>query len=300
MTIEQRRALRQFYRQQHPKPSQKACITWFYNEYNIRLSQSTVSESLSSRFASLDDNVAASTNPEGSRRRAVAWPRLEAVLFEWQKKIEERGGFTTGDILQEKAKQIWRSLPEYQGQPTPEFSLGWVSKFKVRHNIYSRIRHGEAGSVTQLAEDEMKAIQTVAGEFQEDDIYNMDETGLYWKMTPSKGLLSQQSQHGFKKEKDRISVAVCVNATGTDRFPPWFIRKAKTPRALRSIDVTAMGGVWRWNKKAWMNQFIMREWLTAFYQHVGSTRSILLTMDNFSAHIAAIESTPPPANIRII
>jgi hypothetical protein len=48
-----------------------------------------------------------------------------------------------------------------------------------------------------------------------------------------------------------------------------------------------------------MNQFIMAEWLKAFYLQVGTSRSILLTMDNFSAHIAAIESTPPP-NIRII
>jgi hypothetical protein len=61
-----------------------------------------------------------------------------------------------------------------------------------------------------------------------------------------------------------------------------------------------MGGVWRWNTKAWMNQFVIAEWLTAFYKHVGSTRRILLTMDNFSAHIVALESTPPPDNIRII
>jgi len=119
-------------------------------------------------------------------------------------------------------------------------------------------------------------------------------------MSLSKGLLSQQSQRGLKKEKNRISVAICVNATGTDRFPLWFIGKAKTPRALRNIDVSAMGGVWRWNKKAWMNQFIMKEWLTAFYCHCGLTRSILLTMDNFKAHIAAIQLAPPPPNIRII
>ncbi|PQM43556.1 hypothetical protein VC83_09683 [Pseudogymnoascus destructans] len=61
-----------------------------------------------------------------------------------------------------------------------------------------------------------------------------------------------------------------------------------------------MGGEWRWNKKAWMNQYIMAEWLQAFYLHIGSSRSVLLTMDNFPGHTAAIEIAPPPLNIRII
>lgn len=46
-----------------------------------------------------------------------------------------------------------------------------------------------------------------------------------------------------------------------------------------------------------MNTTIMSEWLQAFYQHIGS-REVLLTMDNFSAHISDLEMTPPP-NIRI-
>jgi hypothetical protein len=36
----------------------------------------------------------------------------------------------------------------------------------------------------------MKALQTVAGEYLEDDIYNMDEIGLFWNMLPSRGLFS--------------------------------------------------------------------------------------------------------------
>lgn len=303
ITLEQRLALRQFSQQNYPRPSQKACGIWFFDKYNIRLSQSTISESLSSRFESLDKAPTSSfPRLKGSRQRAVAWPEIELILFEWQKQIEAKGGVTSGEILQEKAKQIWKSLPQYSQQSMPEFSLGWISKFKARHQIKSQTRQGEIGSVPIHSEEEMKAIQTIAGEYQEEDIYNMDETGLYWKMSISRGLLTQQQQQhsGFKKEKDRVSIAFCVNCTGSDRLPPWIIGKSKQPRALRNIDVTAMGGVWKYNKKAWMNQFIMAEWLTAFYHHIGSTRSILLTMDNFSAHIAGLELSPPPQNIRII
>jgi DDE superfamily endonuclease len=93
---------------------------------------------------------------------------------------------------------------------------------------------------------------------------NINESGLYWRIMPSRGL-SSQSQAGIKKDKSRISLVFCVNATGIDLLPVWFISKAKTPRALRYISIPTMGGQWRWNKKAWMNTTIMIEWLKDFY-----------------------------------
>lgn len=47
-----------------------------------------------------------------------------------------------------------------------------------------------------------------------------------------------------------------------------------------------------------MDQIVMREWLLAFYSHIGK-RAVLLTMDNFAAHLAGLELAPPPPNIRI-
>src|SRR5439155_7705792 len=98
----------------------------------------------------------------------------------------------------------------------------------------------------------------------------------------------------------RLTVIVCCNANGTKKLRPWVIRKAKTPRALQRVNVSAMGAEWRWNKKAWMNQFIMKEWLTEFYTYIGSERCVVLLMDNFSAHEASVEQHPPPQNIHIV
>jgi hypothetical protein len=64
----------------------------------------------------------------------------------------------------------------------------------------------------------MKALRTIAGEYLEENIYNMDESGLFWKMMPSRGLATQ-SQAGLKKDKTRISLVFCVNASRTDRLP---------------------------------------------------------------------------------
>ncbi|RDW84504.1 hypothetical protein BP6252_02094 [Coleophoma cylindrospora] len=294
--VEERRALRRWAHRQRPKPTHKQCIEWFFEQYNHRLSQSSVSESLSKTFANLDDPTAIIST--SVRVRAGNWPELEAILWQWQLQLERQGGATTGDILREQAKKIWLQLPQATGQECPEFSSRWLEKFKKRHNIKERVRHGEVGSIPDQAEVEMKGLQTVAGEYNEEDIYNMDETGLYWRMLVSRGLLSQ-SRPSLKKDKARISLALCTNATGTDRLPVWIIGKAKTPRALKNVCISSMGGRWRWNKKAWMNSVIMSEWLQAFYSHVGFTRQVLLTMDNFSAHYTALEISPPPPNIRI-
>lgn len=115
----------------------------------------------------------------------------------------------------------------------------------------------------------MKSLQTVAKEYEEENVYNMDETGLFWKIVPSRGLLSQ-SPPGVKKDKSRVSLAIYVNATGSDLLPIWIIGKYKTSRALQGIRVATMGGGWRWNKRAWMNTEVMCDWLQEFYQHIGT------------------------------
>lgn len=293
ITHTQRKALRIWYFRQQPRPTHKGCIAWFETEFGHKLSQSTISESLSGRFAYLDSIEDSSA----SRNRTANWEELEKVLYEWFKTLELRGANISGDLLVEKARHIWGSLPQYQHTPPPQFSSGWLHRFKQRFNIKQRNHHGEAASVDEKASIEMAAIRTLAGSYAEDDIYNMDETGLFWRMSPSRGLTTQ-SRPGSRKDKTRISIVCCANASGSDRFPLWFIGKARQPRALRSINISAMGGQWQSNSKAWMNSFIMKDWLLAFYKHIGS-RTVLLTMDNFSAHLSGLELAPPPPNIRI-
>jgi len=110
------------------------------------------------------------------------------------------------------------------------------------------------------AEEEMRAIRTLCGEYAEEDIFNMDETGLFWRQAPSSGLATK-ARPGKKKDKNRISVVCCCNFTGSQRFTLWIIGKAARPYALRNVNIEALGIRWRSNKKAWMNTIIMNEWL---------------------------------------
>lgn len=130
----QRKALRAWYFHRYPRPRHKDCIEWFYERFNHRISQSTVSEILSNRYSYLDQDPTLQTSVrESFRQRAPHWPILEAILFDWQQLIERQGGIITGDILIEKARQIWPQIPQYSHLPVPEFSQGWLTGFKHRH-----------------------------------------------------------------------------------------------------------------------------------------------------------------------
>lgn len=64
-------------------------------------------------------------------------------------------------------------------------------------------------------------------------------------------------------------------------------------------NVGAIGCVSRWNKKAWLRSGSMAEWLCSFYQHIGRQRRVLLLLDNFSAHLCALDDAPRRPILRL-
>jgi hypothetical protein len=181
--VSQRQALRAWVLQQHTRPSQKACIAWFKSQYNQDISQSTVSESLSSHFNSIDT----STNTTRSRLRTGQWPDLENSLILWQQELEEKGDTPDGKLLRAKAQQLWHQLPQYSGIPCPEFSNGWLQKFKKRHDTghlpHSTVQRDSA-SFSKTTRGRMNGTRSsaAAGELGKHNLYDVDEKGPYWIM----------------------------------------------------------------------------------------------------------------------
>ena len=79
LTLDQRRALRRWANSQTVRPSHKACIEWFQQQYGQSISQSTVSHSLSPKYARLDGEPTLS----GSRLRYGNWPDVEKLVLLW-------------------------------------------------------------------------------------------------------------------------------------------------------------------------------------------------------------------------
>jgi cytochrome c-type biogenesis protein CcmH/NrfF len=61
--------------------------------------------------------------------------------------MTQKGATMTSQILQEMAGKIWDLLPQYSTLKRPKFSPGWLNRFKLRHGIHPRMRHGEGEEI---------------------------------------------------------------------------------------------------------------------------------------------------------
>lgn len=85
-----------------------------------------------------------------------------------------------------------------------------------------------------------------------EDIYNMDETGLFYRATPQKSL-AKEAVAGSKVNKERITIGLATNVTGTEKLKPIVIWKAKKPRCFgKTFDPQNYVDFYT-NPKAWMN-----------------------------------------------
>lgn len=220
-------------RQHHAKYAlikQAELAIWFYEQFGHLISQATVSGSLSDKFKDLDDPT--KRIKDGIQRiKQGYWPELEAALFEWFQRCEVKVILSTEHIRM-TAERLWNELTCYEGLPLPDFSNRWVDRFKNRHDIKQRTRHGEANSVDDAAtEEQLVEIREIIALYDSADVYNCDESGLFWKSIPKRGL-STQPIAGSKQMKCRITAHFTCNATGTDKPPPWFIGTTINPRSF--------------------------------------------------------------------
>ena len=140
--------------------------------------------------------------------------KLDEQIYEWFVQQRSENIPISGTILQEEAREISESL----GGSLSSFkaSNGLLEKFKKRHNISHRIINGERSSVNITTVDGLvQRIPNITEDYEANNIFNCDEKGLFYKAVPDKSLtVNNESCKGGKKSKDRLTVLLCVNATG--------------------------------------------------------------------------------------
>lgn len=149
------------------------------------LARSTVTGILKERTKWL----ALSNEAAGSkvRHRSAQWENLEKALMQWFGQLRSRGAVLTDKLLLEKAKAlaVLLEIADFKG------SDGWLAKFKKRHHIQLHQPHGESGAADMAG---VALAKTAVGKlilelgYKLEDVYNFDETGLYYRARPSRTL----------------------------------------------------------------------------------------------------------------
>jgi hypothetical protein len=118
---------------------------------------------------------------------------------------------------------------------------GWLHSFKLRHGIWKLSVSGE----------KLSAISDVAWKFVEEftklisdenltaeQIYNTDETGLFWRCLPQRTLTAgdEDKAFGVKVSEESLTILACTNAAGTHKLKLTVIDKSARLRALKGVN----------------------------------------------------------------
>ena len=209
-------------------------------------------------------------------------PLLERALLDWIEQKRSLGIAISGPLIREKALQFVEELrrqatneennetdsvedcnggegsSQGRGSSKPRFqaSDGWLSNFKARHGLRYLAFKGEKSSAdksgaAEFSEDMNQYIEE--NQYNLDNIYNVNETGLYTKSLPKKTFVfgEEKEVDGFKESKERVTVMNCANATGTHKLPLLLIGKSKHPRCFKNISQLPL--IYKNQSNAWMN-----------------------------------------------
>jgi hypothetical protein len=119
-------------------------------------------------------------------------------------------------------------------------SDGWFSRWKVRHEIVFKKAHGEKSSADPTGAEECcsNRLSQLLDEYSLENIFNADETELFYRATPDGSLTyKHHTLVGSKKAMDRVTVLCCCNANGGEKRPLFVIGKSKKPKVFRTIFV---------------------------------------------------------------
>ena len=306
MTVEQRHDL-VAYLQSHPScPS--SSVQAAFPHLNIK--PSTISKYRKQNKQSKVMNEMQTSGSSSHKRQKVTpfgqYPTIEETIVTWIKKKRNSNIPLTDEVIISKAMDIKQaiitactngSMPSFKQRNIEEelkmaqsfkASVGWLDKVKNRHNLKQVTLQGENAEVSSTsAEKARQELQTKLQTWDEDNIYNLDETACFFKLLPNKTISAGDDEkgRGMKRSKARITVMICCNATGSHKLPVLVIGKSKTPRALKNVKMNNMPSQYTHSKKAWMTSELLDIWLRQLNSLMSAkNKHIIMLMDNARCH----------------
>ncbi|GFT96056.1 tigger transposable element-derived protein 1 [Trichonephila clavipes] len=202
--------------------------------------------------------------------RDVLLERTERAIAIWIGEQVQRKIPVSGYLIQEKTLKFYKSMK--QSEPSASTSKagkvfsaskGWLTGFLKRNALPNIKITGESatadeGAAKILPEELAEIIED--GDYSADQVFNADETGLYWKKLPNRTYIAkdEKTASGHKASKD-----------------------------LKQLPVH-----WMANPKAWMTTAIFTEWFNncfvpeveAYMKEKSLDFKVLLIVDNAASH----------------
>ncbi|KAJ4447492.1 hypothetical protein ANN_09499 [Periplaneta americana] len=205
-------------------------------------------------------------------------------------RVKRIGIAVTGVEIQAAAERLAKQL----GVNGFTASAGWLFRFCKCHNIVNRKVCGESLSADASAvEPFKKKLHSIMKEegLGLNQVYNADETGLYWHSLPDNTQASKSIRNtpGRKISKERVSALLCANADGSHILKTVIVGKSKQSRAIKNI-MSNLPVHYYHSKNAWFTANITSDWFHNYAvpeirRHKSNTEvKAIILLDNAPAH----------------
>ncbi|GMF32808.1 unnamed protein product [Phytophthora fragariaefolia] len=265
------------------KMTQQELCQWAKREFQLAHlpHQSTISKILA---RSEELTQMAPRDLSARRKGLVTHPELDTALCNWVLCARHNGLKISGDIIKSQARALAAQLGIAS---TMSFSNGWLGGFKKRYNIRLGSAAAAVDGVGAMPSSigSLEQLQETARLYDPRDVYCMQETGLYYQLSPEKpagrGRAARKESCG-----ERLTVVFAVNADASDKTEPMFIGPGRLPQPTEELDADSRHFYYQNNKRAWMTPVMFQDYVSALDTRMRDEgRIVLLLVSPAPSHV---------------
>ncbi|XP_053251120.1 tigger transposable element-derived protein 5 [Podarcis raffonei] len=220
------------------------------------------------------DQLGGEVGTHRKKMRLANEEEIDRAVYTWFLALRQHGVPLSGPAIQAQAEAFARQI--YGPECTFKASHGWFWRWQKRHGISSQREGGglgaagdtpalraeaDAASPCSAFSDHTRPPTAAAppdeGGYSDDQIYNANITGLYWKLLPSQARLLQPLPSWAG---DGVTVLLAANLTGSHKLKPLVVGGLQDPPCLRCRKRETLPACYRYSPQARLGRSLLQIW----------------------------------------
>ncbi|NXJ67726.1 TIGD5 protein, partial [Rostratula benghalensis] len=226
---------------------------------------------------------------------------IDRAVYAWFLALRQHGVPLSGPLIQAQAEAFARQI--YGPECTFKASHGWFWRWQKRHGISSQRIYGEGGlpaepeRASAACPDTLPTAATDAGGYGDEQIYNANVTGLYWKLLPGQTgeVTTAATARRRPAPRERVTVLLAANLTGSHKLKPLVVGGLRDPPSLRHHNQDKFPACYRYSPEARLGPALLRAWF--FEDFVPGVKRYLRRSCLQQKAVLLLSSPPSPSGM---
>ncbi|NXS09412.1 TIGD5 protein, partial [Neodrepanis coruscans] len=174
---------------------------------------------------------------------------IDRAVYAWFVALRQHGVPLSGPLIQAQAEALARQI--YGPECTFKASHGWFWRWQKRHGISSQRVYGAAAAAAPTTPARPEVVAPLdAGGYGDEQIYNANVTGLFWKLLPG----------AAAGRPARVVLLLAANLTGSHKLKPLVVGSLRDPASLRHRNREKFPARYRYSPAAALAPALLRAW----------------------------------------